>query len=214
MQPVHDRAVGAVRELLAAPGEPPVVEAVRREAVRGHVGDHRDDHQRGDDAVIVRHVEDHEDRGERRARRPGDEPRHPDDPPHLGVHRVTGHEAGGEAAEPTTEGGADEQRRREDAAGAAGAEGDRRRDDLREGERDERVPREVAGPEHLGGDGEVAVAEEEAAREQRDRADGEPADHRAHPGRRPRARKVRRGREEEARVERRAEAAGDAEERE
>src|SRR6185312_4984283 len=87
---------------------------------------------------------------------------HAHERPGMRMYQAAGHDFRPQHAEPAAERSADEQRRREHAARAAEAERDRGRDDLADGDREQRVPGEAA--ENRVGDREMAVAGEQPAR--------------------------------------------------
>ena len=162
-------AIGAVLEPLAAPAEPPAVERVRLQPPRHQVGDHRGQHERQDDVVVVGHLEHQQHAGDRRGGGGGDHRAHAHQCVRLGVQAEPGKERGERHAEGAARSRADEQRRGEDAARPAEGEGDRGGEYAAQREQRQRTPGHA--PEDLEVHRQVAVAHQQPLGEDHQDAD-------------------------------------------
>ena len=144
------------------------VDALPVEVVGDDGADDRGQHQGEDDPIILRHLEEDEDGGDRCAGGGGEDGRHPHQRVGGRYSRPLRHPLVNQQAEDAAEHRANEQGGGEDAAGAAGADGDGGCQDLEHGQQGERREYQLVVQDRL--DSSVPHAEEF----------GEPEPHQAH----------------------------------
>ena len=163
----------------AAPAQPAAVQVVALVASCDHEREPGDEQQRRHERVVVGELEDEQHRRDGGARGGAHDAAHRHEGPGRGGDLQRREQPGERARDGAAGGGAHIQRRGEQAARAAGAQRERRGDDLGEEQPEDDPP--GGALEELRGNGQVPGAEQEATGEVDQQAHSAAAEGRAHP---------------------------------